>query len=168
MVAGVEIDDRKGEAKSLGNLGNACQSLGEYQMAIDFHQQSLDIKLEIGDRNGVATSLFNQALALAKYETRRLEAIDNLHQARSIYLELGITHGVENCDNAIRDFNQIIATESQLRAPAIEVPRSAKPDWWENSLPANEKRTTTTTSQQWWLWFAAGLAIALIIWWWKK
>jgi hypothetical protein len=97
-----------------------------------------------------------------------LEAIDNLHQARSIYLELELAHNVEDCDNAIHHFNQIIATESQLRAPAIETSRSAKPDWWENSLPANGKRPTTTTSQQWWLWFAAGFAIALIIWWWKK
>jgi tetratricopeptide (TPR) repeat protein len=167
-----ELFDRlnfaEGKAASLGNLGNAYDSLGEFQRAIDFHQQHQDIAREIGDRNGVATSLFNQAFALAKYETQRLEVIDNLHQARSIFLELGLTHDVEDCDNAIHNFNQIIATESQLRAPAIEAPRPAKPDWWENSLPAKEKLTTTTTSQQWWLWFAAGLAIALIIWWWKK
>jgi Mg2+/citrate symporter len=86
-----------------------CRSIG----SIDFHQQSLDIKLEIGDRNGVARSLFNQALALTKYETRRLEAIDNLHQARSIYLELGLTHRVENCDNAIHNFKTATTTTSQ-------------------------------------------------------
>ncbi len=47
-----EIGDRQGEATSLGNLGNAYNSLGQYQQAIDFHQQSLEIAWEIGDRQG--------------------------------------------------------------------------------------------------------------------
>jgi tetratricopeptide (TPR) repeat protein len=36
-----EIGNRHGEASSLGNLGLAYQSLGQYQLAIDYHQQSL-------------------------------------------------------------------------------------------------------------------------------
>jgi tetratricopeptide (TPR) repeat protein len=108
-----EIGDRLGEANSFGNLGIAYKSLGEYPRAIDFHQQHQAIAREIGDRNGVAASLFNQAFALAKYETRRVEAIENLHQARSIYLELGLTHYVEDCDNAIRDFKTSATTTSQ-------------------------------------------------------
>ncbi|WP_211517543.1 tetratricopeptide repeat protein, partial [Geitlerinema sp. PCC 9228] len=46
--------DRSGEAKSLNNLGLAYQSLGQYQRAIEYHQQSLAIKQEIGDRSGEA------------------------------------------------------------------------------------------------------------------
>ena len=38
-----QIGDRQGEAASLGAFGNAYDSLGEYQRAIAFHQQSLDI-----------------------------------------------------------------------------------------------------------------------------
>jgi tetratricopeptide (TPR) repeat protein len=38
-----EIGDRQDEAASLGNLGNAYYSLGQYQKAIEFTQQSLAI-----------------------------------------------------------------------------------------------------------------------------
>ena len=44
---------------SLTSLGNAYNSLGEYRRAIDYHQQSLEIKREIGDRSGLANSLGN-------------------------------------------------------------------------------------------------------------
>ncbi|MGD1930955.1 MAG: NB-ARC domain-containing protein, partial [Leptolyngbyaceae cyanobacterium] len=39
------------------NLGNAYDSLGEYQRAITFHEQSLEIARAIGDRHGAARSL---------------------------------------------------------------------------------------------------------------
>jgi tetratricopeptide (TPR) repeat protein len=39
-----EIKDRALEGSVLRNLGNAYQSLGDYQKAIDFHQQSLAIR----------------------------------------------------------------------------------------------------------------------------
>jgi tetratricopeptide (TPR) repeat protein len=99
-----EIGDRQGDANSLGNLGNVYYSLGEYPRAINFYQQSLAIKREIGDRNGLAATLFNQAIALAKSETRLFEAIETLQQARSIYLELGLTRDVEKCNNVIHHF----------------------------------------------------------------
>ncbi|MFB8796970.1 MAG: tetratricopeptide repeat protein [Microcoleus sp.] len=38
-----KIVNRQGEADSLGNLGNAYHSLGQFQRAIEFHQQSLEI-----------------------------------------------------------------------------------------------------------------------------
>jgi tetratricopeptide (TPR) repeat protein len=110
LVIKRKIGNRQGEAISLGSLGNAYRSLGKYQLAIDLYQQCLEIQREIGDRNGVATSLFNQALALAKYETRRLEAIDILQQARSIYLELGLAHDVEDCDKEIHRFKTATTT----------------------------------------------------------
>ncbi|WP_353737611.1 MULTISPECIES: tetratricopeptide repeat protein, partial [unclassified Microcystis] len=40
-------------------LGNVYYSLGEYQKAIEFHQQSLAITREIGDRGGEAASYNN-------------------------------------------------------------------------------------------------------------
>ncbi|WP_353851852.1 tetratricopeptide repeat protein [Microcystis sp. LE18-22.4A] len=45
-----EIKDRQGEAASLGSLGLAYRSLGQYPKAIDFYQQSLAIQQKIGDR----------------------------------------------------------------------------------------------------------------------
>jgi len=53
----LQAEDRNGISASLNNLGNAYYSLGDYQKAIDFHQQSLEIKREIGDRYGISASL---------------------------------------------------------------------------------------------------------------
>ncbi len=58
-----EIGDRNGIAASLGNLGNAYHSQGDYAKAIDFQQQSLEITRKIGDCNGIANSLCNLGLA---------------------------------------------------------------------------------------------------------
>ncbi len=48
---------------SLSNLGNAYDYLGKYQQAINYHQQSLDIAREVGNRQGEAASLGNLGLA---------------------------------------------------------------------------------------------------------
>jgi tetratricopeptide (TPR) repeat protein len=55
-------------AISLGNLGNCYGSLGQYEKAIAYYQQSLKIKEEIGDRQGVAISLHNIGEVLLKLE----------------------------------------------------------------------------------------------------
>ncbi len=106
-----EIGDLRGEAASLGSLGNIYDSLEQYQRAIDFHQQSLEIQREIGNREGEASSLFNKALALAKFEPRRFETLTTLQQARKICVDLQLNHRVEQCDEAISNFNQMTATE---------------------------------------------------------
>ena len=66
-----EIGNIQGESYSLGNLGNAYDSLGQYERAIAFHQQSLDIKKEIGDIQGESNSLIglgNAYKSLGQYE----------------------------------------------------------------------------------------------------
>ena len=40
-----------------GNPGSAYDSLGEYRKAIEYHEQSLQISREIGDRSGEGISL---------------------------------------------------------------------------------------------------------------
>jgi tetratricopeptide (TPR) repeat protein len=83
-----DCSDRKGEAKSLGNLGKVYRNLGQYERAIDFQQQSLTIKRELGDRQGEATSLGNLGSVyqkLGQYE----RAIDFHQQSLTIQRELG-------------------------------------------------------------------------------
>ncbi|MEM9215430.1 MAG: tetratricopeptide repeat protein [Cyanobacteria bacterium P01_F01_bin.150] len=78
----------QGEAASLGNLGNAYYSLGDYERAIDFHQQSLVIDRELRNRLGEANSLGNLGVVyrdLGDYE----RAIDFQQQALVIARELG-------------------------------------------------------------------------------
>ncbi|MGA8896731.1 tetratricopeptide repeat protein [Planktothrix agardhii] len=66
-----QIGYRQGEACSLGNLGLAYNSLGQYQKAIAFHKQDLEISQEIGYRQGEACSPGNLGLvynSLGQYQ----------------------------------------------------------------------------------------------------
>jgi CHAT domain-containing protein len=69
-------------------LGNAYNSLGQYPKAIEYYQQSLAIKKEIGDRNGEAKSLGNLGNAynsLGQYP----KAIEFYQQSLAITKEIG-------------------------------------------------------------------------------
>ena len=79
-------------------LGNVYYSLEEYQQAIDFHQKSLAIKRQIGDRHGEAKSLNNLGSAykaLGKYQ----QAIESLHQSLAIFQQIGDSYGEANSLN---------------------------------------------------------------------
>ncbi len=86
---------------SLTSLGIVYDSLGEYQKAIEFYQQSLAIKREIGDRRGEAKSWFN--LGFTYYKLDRIsEAKEAYLQARELYQALGLAGYVQKCDQEIR------------------------------------------------------------------
>jgi tetratricopeptide (TPR) repeat protein len=73
---------------SLTSLGNVYKSLGEYQKAIEFHQQSLAIDREIGDRGGEGKSynnLGNVYDSLGEYQ----KAIEFHQQSLAIDREIG-------------------------------------------------------------------------------
>nr|WP_277882295.1 tetratricopeptide repeat protein [Microcystis wesenbergii] len=75
-------------AASLSSLGNVYYSLGEYQKAIEFYQQSLAITREIGDRGGEAKSymgLGNVYDSLGEYQ----KAIEFHQQSLAIKREIG-------------------------------------------------------------------------------
>jgi tetratricopeptide (TPR) repeat protein len=55
LAAARRLGDRAAEGRHLGNLGNACQSLGEYRRAIEYYEHRLQI--EIGDRRGESSAL---------------------------------------------------------------------------------------------------------------
>ena len=44
------MNDRLGEAKASGNLGNTLKVLGKYDEAIVFCRRHLDISSELGDK----------------------------------------------------------------------------------------------------------------------
>ncbi len=89
------IQDRQGEANSLGNLGNAYQSLGEYEKAIDYHEQSLAIKREIGDRKGEANSLGSLGISY-HFLGQQKKAICYHKQSLAIKQEIGDGKGEAN------------------------------------------------------------------------
>ncbi|WP_293053609.1 MULTISPECIES: tetratricopeptide repeat protein [unclassified Moorena] len=93
-----EIGDRQGEGNSLGNLGVAYRSLGDYPKAIENLQQSLAIHREIDNRLGEANSL--NGLANAYRSLRDYpKAIENLQQSLAIYREIGDRFGEGNSLN---------------------------------------------------------------------
>ena len=89
----------------MGNLGLAYFSLGQYQTAIDYHQQSLEIKRDIGDRHGEAIAWFNLGGALenTKQKSAAIEAYDN---ARQLYEAMGLDADVSDGDAAIERLSQ--------------------------------------------------------------
>ncbi|WP_083617834.1 tetratricopeptide repeat protein, partial [Planktothrix serta] len=74
-------------------LGNASYLLGQYSQAIKYHEKSLEIVQEIGDRRGIAASLGNLGNAydsLGQYQ----RAIDFHQQSLEIEQEIGNRRGV--------------------------------------------------------------------------
>jgi tetratricopeptide (TPR) repeat protein len=81
--------------KSLKLLGICYKDLGQYEKAIAYHQQCLEISEEIGDRQGVANSLGNLGNSyyfLGQYE----KAIAYHQQYHDISEEMGNRQGVAN------------------------------------------------------------------------
>ncbi|TBR60474.1 hypothetical protein B4U84_06335, partial [Westiellopsis prolifica IICB1] len=85
--------------------------LGEYQRAINFYQQSLDIKTQIGDRSGQAIAWFNLGETLERVN-RQSDAMGAYRNACKLFQEIGLDAKVQDCSNAIERL-------SQLQAPVV-------------------------------------------------
>ncbi len=109
-----KIEDESLKAASLSNLGNCYYSLGDYQKAIEHHQQYLDIAREIGDRQGEGSSLNNLGLcyrSLGDYQ----KAIEHHQQSLDIAREIGDRQGegksLNNlgiCSDSLGDYQKAI------------------------------------------------------------
>jgi CHAT domain-containing protein len=118
---------RLGEGNALGNLGLAYDTLGDYNKAIDYQQQSLAIAREIKDRLGEGQSLGtlgNAYYALGDYN----KAIDYHQQdlaiAREIKDRLGEGQSLGNLGNtyyALGDYVKAIDYQQQSLAIAREI-----------------------------------------------
>ncbi len=85
-------ESRQGEGNSLGNLGIAYRSLGQYQRAIDHLEQQLVIVREIGDRHGEGVALGNLGIAYASLGQYQ-RAVGFFEQALVIAREIGDRRG---------------------------------------------------------------------------
>jgi tetratricopeptide (TPR) repeat protein len=159
-------------------LGNAYRALGQYQRAIDFHQQSLEIKREIGDRGGEAISLGNLGNAyhsLGQYQP----AIDFHQQSLAITREIGdrwweggslVNMGLtlaklNRRTEALNHFQQAKAIYQDLQLDHMiekcdnEIQRCNQ---------AITKKQRNQRLQLFLIWFCVGLAIVLLIYWLKR
>ncbi|MEM6252693.1 MAG: tetratricopeptide repeat protein, partial [Cyanobacteria bacterium P01_D01_bin.156] len=79
---------RAGEANTLGNIGIIYDLLGDYPQALDYQEQSLALKRELGDRAGEANTLGNIGIIyrlLGDYP----QALDYYDQSLALKRELG-------------------------------------------------------------------------------
>ena len=122
-----EIGDRQDEGATLGNMGIAYDSLGDYEKAIVFHNQSLAIERELRNRLGEAQSLgnlgnvydslgkyekaivfHNQSLAISRRLGYRLVEAQSLGNLGSAYFSLG------NYEKSITFHEQYLAISQEL------------------------------------------------------
>lgn len=82
----------------LNELGNAFQCLGHYEQAINYHQQSLEIKKKIGERNGEVDSLGNLGNCYNSL-TEYPRAINYYEQSLLIAKEINARNGESNSLN---------------------------------------------------------------------
>ncbi|MBD2620699.1 ATP-binding protein [Microcystis flos-aquae FACHB-1344] len=105
--------------KSLNRLGLCYDSLGQYEKAIAYHQQSLEISEAMGDQQEVAISLGNLGNcynSLGQYQ----KAIAYHQQHHDISEEIGYRQGVAislgnlgNCYNCLGQYEKAIAYHQQ-------------------------------------------------------
>ena len=148
---------------TLTRLGDAYQSLGEYGKAIEYQQQSLEIKREIGDRNGEAISLLNLGLAYAKID-EHWKSRDHFEWAKALFTTLKLAHIVEKCEQTIQERNRIIAGISK-KAPSLPT-KKTEPDWWEKSKPTAARGRDEAARKQSlpsWLFYLAIAAVVVLI-----
>jgi tetratricopeptide (TPR) repeat protein len=53
------VDDRRGEATTLSNIGSAYDSISQPQEALKYYNQALPILRQVGDRRGEAVTFNN-------------------------------------------------------------------------------------------------------------
>ena len=115
LVAGLSNHEDWRYTASLTSLGNAYDSLGDYQRAIALHQQSLEIEHQIGNRRGEAACLGNLGNAydsLGEYQQAIALHQQQLEIARQIGDRGGEANSLGNLGNAygsLGEYQQAIA-----------------------------------------------------------
>jgi tetratricopeptide (TPR) repeat protein len=95
-----EIGDKSGEGRSLNNIAQVFDALGDYEAELTHLQQSLIIRKQIGDKSGESTTLNNLALLfhnLGDYEV----ALSYFQQSLSIKQLIGDKNGESRTLNHI-------------------------------------------------------------------
>ncbi|NMF60237.1 tetratricopeptide repeat protein [Pseudanabaena yagii] len=126
VIAGSQLE-QDCHRKSLKFLGNCYKDLGQYEKAITYHQKHYDISKEIGDRQGVASSLGNLGICyrhLGQYE----KAITYHQQHYDISEEIGDRQGVANslgnlglCYNSLGHYEKAITYLQQTHDISEEI-----------------------------------------------
>jgi tetratricopeptide (TPR) repeat protein len=106
-AAGERLSRKDAQVMAFGNLGLAYDNLGEYQRAIECHEQALVISREIGDRRGEGNALGNLGIAydnLGDYH----KSIEYMEQVLVLMREIGDRRGEGNAlSNLGNDYDNL-------------------------------------------------------------
>ena len=83
-----EVGDRSGEAITLGLIGNCHKRLGDYPLALDYHDRALTLKRELGDRREEGRTLSHIGLVYWEMGDYAM-ATDHLDASIAIANEIG-------------------------------------------------------------------------------
>ena len=92
MKIAKELGDRSGEGKAYANLGNACESLGDFKTAKDYYEYELKIAKELSDRSGEGRAYGKLAMAYYNLGNFRT-AIDYYEHILKMAKQLGDRSG---------------------------------------------------------------------------
>jgi tetratricopeptide (TPR) repeat protein len=148
--------------------------LGQYQRAIDFHQQSLEIKREIGDLSGKANSYWNLS-SICQQRGRLKRAIHYRHQAYCIWQDMNLSIEATPLPNIqkrlladMRDnwAEQLIASEQMMAW--LLIPMGYLQFAIRTLLSPLTFLQKKLKIKSLWFWLGLLLAIALLIYWLKR
>ena len=83
-----KVGDRAGQGRAYCNLGNAYQSLGQFQQAREYHKQCLSIAIEVGDRHEQGRAYCNLGGTYLSLEEFR-QSREHHKKSLSIAIEVG-------------------------------------------------------------------------------
>lgn len=118
-----EAKDSQGYAAALGSLGNAYRLRGDYEKAIKYLEESLEIANQTGNITYSATSLNNLAnvygnLALVNYRRADLAKTRGADEEAEKFRELAVTYdnkALENLQNSLKIIQSQGDFQSQIR-----------------------------------------------------
>jgi len=121
-----EIDDKKGVAVCLSNIGIVYKTQGDIPKALDYYHKSLKMQEELGNKHGIASALTNIGIIYKaqedyskalEYYTKSLNIRKEENDERGIAYEMnniGILHTKQNnYDKALEYYNK--ARKIQLK-----------------------------------------------------
>ncbi|MEZ4653779.1 MAG: tetratricopeptide repeat protein [Candidatus Eisenbacteria bacterium] len=119
---GLEIargeDAAKHVASYLGNLGSVAMRKGDLAGALEFHQQSLLIHRQLGNKTGIATLLANVANVTIVKDRDFQTAHDLFAEALEIHVDNDDTHGIAytlfNLGSACSEMNDFDRAEERF------------------------------------------------------
>ena len=96
------IGHKEGMALNYGNLGLLCFTRGNLDEAEAMYRRSLELEKALGRKEGIADQYGNLG---SLYEARgdQESACTHYRKARALYVEIGLPHWVEWCDERIKE-----------------------------------------------------------------